>query len=91
MINAGGVHLKEIKQMKKKLLILALLITSSNLALGVVYAATCSGPGGSRLCGKTCSPGPNGGCICEGSCTKAEMDWVAGGGQVAELEEASVY
>jgi hypothetical protein len=31
--------------MKKILLTLALLITSSNLALGVVYAATCTGPG----------------------------------------------
>lgn len=75
--------------MKKILLTLALLITSSNLALGVVYAATCSGPGGSRLCGKTCSKGSDGSCACEGSCTKAEMDWVAGGG-FAEIEEAPV-
>ena len=77
--------------MKKTLLTLALLITSSNLAVGVVYAATCTGSGGSRLCGKTCSPGPNGSCTCEGTCTKAEMDWVAGGAPVAELEEALVY
>ena len=76
--------------MKKILLTLALLITSFNLALGVVYAATCSGPGGSRLCGKTCEKGSDGSCACEGSCTKAEMDWVAGGGVVAEIEESPV-
>ena len=76
--------------MKKPLLTLASLITASNLALGVVYAATCTGPGGSRLCGKTCTKTSDGTCICEGSCTKTEMDWVAGGGQVAELEESPV-
>lgn len=75
--------------MKKTILTLALLITASNLALGVVYAATCTGPGGSRLCGKTCTKASDGTCICEGSCTKAEMDWVAGG-QFAEIEESPV-
>ncbi len=75
--------------MKKTVLTLALLITGSNLALGVVYSATCTGPGGSRLCGKTCSKASDGTCVCEGSCTKAEMDWV-GGGEFAELEEAPV-
>ena len=74
--------------MKKTIFTLALVITVSNLALGV-YAATCTGPGGSRLCGKTCSKASDGTCICEGSCTKAEMDWVEGG-QFAELEEAPV-
>lgn len=76
--------------MKKTILTLALLITGSNLALGVVYAATCTGRGGSRLCGKTCSKASDGTCICEGSCTKAEMDWVAGRGQLAEIEESPV-
>jgi hypothetical protein len=76
--------------MKKTILTLALLITSSNLALGIVYAATCTSPGGSRLCGATCSKASDGSCICQGSCTKAEMDWVAGGGQAAEIEESPV-
>lgn len=76
--------------MKKIILSLALLITGSNLALGVVYAATCTGSGGSRLCGKTCGKASDGSCVCEGSCTKAEMDWVAGGGQFAEIEESPV-
>lgn len=76
--------------MKKTILTLALMITGSNLALGVVYAATCTGPGGSRLCGETCSKGSDGQCVCQGSCTKAERDWVAGGGQFAEIEEAAV-
>ena len=76
--------------MKKTLLTLTFLITAANLALGVVYAATCTGPGGSRLCGKTCTKTSDGTCVCEGSCTKAEMDWVAGGGQVAELQESPV-
>ena len=76
--------------MKKTILTLAFLITGSNLVFGIVYAATCTGPGGARLCGATCSKTSNGSCACEGSCTKAEMDWVAGGGQAAEVEESPV-
>ena len=44
----------------------------------------------SRLCGKTCGKASDGNCVCEGSCTKAEMDWVAGGGQFGEIEESRV-
>lgn len=66
--------------MKKIILTLALLITGSNLALGVVYAATCTGAGGSRLCGSVCGKLPNGQCVCDGTCTSAEMNWVANGG-----------
>lgn len=77
--------------MKKTVLTLALLITGSNLALGIVYAATCTGPGGSRLCGTTCSKAADGSCVCQGNCTRAEMDWVAGGGQAAaEIQESPV-
>ena len=76
--------------MKKTILTLALLITASNLAVGITYAAICTAPGGARLCGATCSKTSNGACACEGSCTKAEMDWVAGGGQVAEIQESPV-
>ena len=76
--------------MKKTLLTFALLVTLSNLALGVVYAARCTGAGGSRMCGATCTSSSNGTCVCEGSCTKAERDWVAGGSLV-EFEEASIY
>lgn len=75
--------------MKKIILTLVLLVTGSNLAVGV-YAATCTGPGGSRVCGETCSKGSDGHCVCQGSCTKAERDWVAGGGQFAEIEESPV-
>lgn len=75
--------------MKKTILTLAVLITASNLALGVVYAATCTGPGGSRLCGTTCRRASDGACACEGTCTKAELDWVAGG-QFEEIEESPV-
>ena len=75
--------------MKKTILTLALLITASNLALGVVYAATCTGPGGSRLCGTTCRRTSDGACACEGPCTKAELEWVAGG-QFEEIEESPV-
>jgi hypothetical protein len=79
--------------MKKIILTLALLITASNLALGVVYAATCTGAGGSRLCGSVCAKVASGQCVCDGTCTKAEMDWVANGGSGGdeELEEANLF
>lgn len=76
--------------MKKTVLTFALLVTMCNLALGITYAATCKGPGGSRLCGSTCVIQAGGSCVCEGSCTAEERAWVAGGG-FAEVEEGNVY
>ena len=73
--------------MRKMLLLGLLLATFSNVAVGV-YAATCS-KGGARFCGGTCARASNGDCACAGSCTSAEMDWVAGDpkpGPIAELE-----
>lgn len=64
-------------EMKKIVLSGALLLTAANLAIGITYAATCE-QGGARLCGSTCSKNSSGNCICEGKCTAAEMDWVAG-------------
>jgi len=74
--------------MKKLVLALALLVTASNLAVGVAYAAVCRSSGGARSCGASCTPGADGSCTCTGSCTKEEYDWVAGGsGGAAALEE----
>jgi hypothetical protein len=73
--------------MRKMFLLGLLLVTFSNVAVGV-YAATCS-KGGARFCGGTCGKTANGDCVCEGTCTSAEMDWVAGDpkpGPIAELE-----
>lgn len=79
--------------MKRRLLLtIAALITASNLAFAVVYAAQCEGRGGARACGTTCIPAPDGQCGCVGSCTAGEMNWVAAGGTkegpVAEAELA---
>jgi len=63
--------------MKRILLIAALLLTAANLAIGITYAAMCQGPSGGRVCGSVCSKLPNGECYCEGTCTPAEMKWVA--------------
>ena len=63
--------------MKRIVLSVLLLITAANLAIGITYAAKCEGPSGGRVCGATCSKLPNGECACEGSCTAAEMKWVA--------------
>jgi hypothetical protein len=75
--------------MKKLILAVALLVTASNLAVGVAYAAVCEGAKGGRACGTECSALANGACACTGSCSSDEMKWVAGagGGSVAMLEE----
>ncbi len=78
--------------MKKFILALALLVTASNLAVGVAYASVCSGTNGGRACGSACTALPNGGCACTGSCTADEMKWVDGaGGKVAMMESEGVY
>ena len=64
--------------MKRIVLGGALLLTAANLAIGITHAATCQGPSGGRVCGASCSKLPNGECYCEGTCTAAEMKWVAG-------------
>jgi len=66
--------------MLRKILMVLALVTSANLAVGVSYAAICRGSGGARACGQTCASTSSGNCGCTGSCTKAEMDWVAGAG-----------
>lgn len=76
--------------MRRMLLMIGLSITLCNVALGV-YAATCSGPGGSRICGRECGRIPNGQCVCEGSCTAEEMRWVAGDPPAPIAEDAEVY
>lgn len=73
--------------MKKLILTLALLVTASNLAVGVAYSAACRSSNGTRYCGATCTPGSDGSCTCSGACTREEMDWVAGGSKVAMMEE----
>lgn len=73
--------------MKKMLLGVAILLTAANLA-GVAYASVCETSGGSRVCGTRCSSASEGRCVCEGSCSSAELDWVAGGAKsVAMMEE----
>lgn len=76
--------------MKKMILGLAILLTASNLAAGVVYAAVCESSTGARACGTGCSVLASGNCGCTGSCSAAELDWVAGGSkkeQAAAMEE----
>ena len=77
---------------RKILIVLALLLSAGNLAVGVTYAATCRSSSGARACGEICSSQPNGNCSCTGSCTKEERDWVAGGGgdEEFEIEEGNV-
>lgn len=78
--------------MKKFILALALLVTASNLAVGVAYAAVCSGTNGGRACGGDCTALANGGCACSGSCTADEMKWVDGAGpKAAAMAEAGAY
>ena len=64
--------------MKRIVLCAALLLTAVNLTIGIGYADTCEGKSGGRACGSVCQKLPNGECGCEGSCTSAEMKWVAG-------------
>lgn len=76
--------------MKKLILAIALLVTASNLAVGVVYAAVCSGSNGGRACGQECTGRADGGCSCTGSCSADELKWVDGaGGKVASLEDVA--
>ncbi len=70
--------------MKRILLSAALLLTAANLAIGISYAAMCEGKSGGRVCGSICQGLPNGECGCEGSCTAAEMKWVAGEAELAD-------
>lgn len=72
---------------KKTLLSLAILVTVSNIAAVVAYAGVCQSTGGARACGQTCATEPNGSCSCEGSCTDAELKWVAAAGGHAAMEE----
>ena len=77
--------------MKKFILAIALLVTASNLAVGVAYAAVCKSSGGARSCGTSCTPNSDGSCTCGGACTSAEMDWVAGTKAAAAMEEELAY
>jgi hypothetical protein len=70
--------------MKRILLCAALLLTTGNLSIGIGYAMKCEGKSGGRACGSLCQTLPNGECSCEGSCTSAEMKWVAGGAELAD-------
>lgn len=75
--------------MKKLLLAAAITLTACNLAGVIAYAETCQSGGGARACGDRCVKLSNGECGCGGSCTSAEMNWVAGAGKrepIAELE-----
>ena len=77
--------------MKKLILGLAILLTASNLAAGVAYAAVCESTKGARACGESCTVLSDGACGCRGSCSSAELDWVAGGSKGAAMEEANAY
>ena len=78
--------------MKKVILGLALLLTASNLAVGVAYASVCESSNGVRGCGNICTVLTDGGCGCSGSCSSAELDWVAGGKpKAAAMAEANAY
>jgi hypothetical protein len=73
--------------MKKVILGLAILLTASNLAVGVTYAAVCEGRNGARACGSGCAVNSDGTCGCQGSCSADELNWVAGAHKVAMMEE----
>ena len=76
---------------RKIFIVLALVLSAGNLAVGLTYAATCRSSSGARACGEICSSTTTGNCACSGSCTKEERDWVAGGGgQFAEIEETNI-
>lgn len=78
--------------MKKVILGLAILLTASNLAVGVVYAAVCESSNGARACGSGCTVLADGGCGCSGTCSGAELDWVAGSKpKAAAMAEANAY
>lgn len=69
------------KEMKRILLIIGLLVTISNLSVGIAYSALCLGSGGGRACGTTCRTNSDGTCSCTGSCTAEEIKWVEGAGK----------
>ena len=72
--------------MKRVILGLAILVTASNLAVGVAYAAACLGTNG-RNCGSKCVSMPDGSCECTGGCSSSESAWVnAGREKIAEVE-----
>ena len=77
--------------MKKFILAIALVVTASNLAVGVAYAAVCKSSGGARSCGASCTPNSDGSCTCSGECSAAERDWVAGVKAAAMMEEELAY
>lgn len=66
------------KMMKRVLLTLLLVFSTANLTISITYAALCQGKGGARACGEQCVTASDGQCGCTGSCTKEELDWVAG-------------
>lgn len=72
--------------MKKILLTLGLLITVSNLTIGIVYSAKCQTTGGTRVCGQYCQATAGGGCECDGACTAEETKWVEGAGGGGGIE-----
>ena len=75
--------------MKKLFLTLLLMFSAANLTISA-YAAMCQGPGGARACGTTCTSAPSGECLCTGTCSKEERDWVGGakgGGDEEFVEE----
>ncbi len=75
--------------MKKLFLTLLLMFTAANLTISIAYGAMCQGPGGARACGTTCTSQSNGECVCSGTCSKEERDWVGGAkGGDEELLEA---
>lgn len=77
--------------MKKVILGLAILLTASNLAVGVAYAAVCEGTNGARACGEGCTVLSDGTCGCRGACSSAELDWVAQAGKGHAAMEDLAY
>lgn len=77
--------------MKRVILGLAILVTASNLAVGVAYAAACMGTSGERHCGTTCVSMPNGSCECSGGCSSSEQAWVNAGKQAMAEVEMNAY
>jgi hypothetical protein len=73
--------------MRKLVLTIALVVTASNVAIGIAYAAVCQGSGGARACGEKCVVVSDGGCGCFGSCTADELNWVDGANKGGDEEE----
>ena len=66
--------------MKKLLMMLAIVVTLSNVTLGVAYACSCTDTKKKTCCGSVCSANADGTCTCSGACS----------GSFAEMEEALV-